>query len=212
MDDAPIDLALITAAFALAARSGWDSVSVAAAATEAGIPLEKARSRFAGRDAVLLRFGRLADAAALTSITTDGTPRDRLFDILMRRFDYMQPHRDGIRAVMRTLPGHPALTLMLGAATNSSMAWMLEAAGLSSTGLAGMLRAKGLTAVWIYTARAWEKDDTLDLSHTMAALDRALTRAERFGAWLEGGHSASGPKPFPEDPAAEGPSSDALPA
>jgi hypothetical protein len=203
MDDTDFDQALVTSAFALAGVSGWASVSVAAAARDAGLPLERARARFAGRDAILMRFGRLADQMALTGAATDGPPRDRLFDIVMRRFDALQAHRAGVQAVMRELPTHPALALGLGLATQASMAWMLEAAGIAATGLSGMLRTKGLTLVWIYTLRAWDRDDSADLSGTMAALDRALTRAEQFGDMLEAGATgAPKPKPFPEDPPA----------
>jgi hypothetical protein len=211
MDDEAFDQALITAAFALAARDGWAQVSVAAAARETGLPLERARARFSGRDGMLLRFGRLADAAALTGALTEGSPRDRLFDVLMRRFDALQAHRAGVIAVMRALPINPALALLLAAATETSMGWMLEACGISTTGLRGMLRSKGLTAVWLYTARVWESDESADLSATMAALDRALSRAERFGAWLDG-EGTSTPKPFPEDPAAEPPPAEGVAA
>ena len=211
MDDEAFDQALIASAFALAARDGWTQVSVAAAAREADLPLERARARFAGRDSMLLRFGRLADAAALTGALTEGSPRDRLFDVLMRRFDALQAHREGVIALMRALPANPALALLLAAATQTSMAWMLEACGISSGGLRGVLRTKGLTAVWLYTARAWESDESTDLSATMAALDRALARAERFGAWLEG-DAGSAPKPFPEDPAAEPPPAEGVAA
>jgi hypothetical protein len=203
MDDEAFDQSLIAAAFARAARDGWAQISVAAAARDANLPLERARARFAGRDAILLRFGRLADEAALTGALIEGSPRDRLFDVLMRRFDALQAHRAGVTALLRALPANPPLALLLAAATQTSMAWMLEACGISAGGLRGLLRTKGLTAVWLYTARAWERDESTDLSSTMAALDRALARAERFGAWLEGGEAASSPKPFPEDPAAD---------
>jgi len=199
MDDT-FDQALITSAFTLAAESGWASVSVAAAARAAGLPLEQARARFVGRDAILLRFGRWADQAALTGVTEDGSPRDRLFDMLMRRFDALQSHREGLRALMRALPSDPGTAVLLGASTRASMAWMLGAAGLRTGGLAGMLRTKGLVAVWLYALRAWERDDSADLSGTMAALDRALGRAEQFGTWLEGGGAPDGPKPFPDYP------------
>jgi hypothetical protein len=215
MDDNSFDQSLITAAFAQAARMGWPQVSVAAAARDANLPLERARARFAGRagrDSILLRFGRLADEAALTGALTEGSPRDRLFDVLMRRFDALQAHRAGVTALLRALPANPPLALLLAAATQTSMAWMLEACGISAGGLRGLLRTKGLTAVWLYTARAWERDESADLSATMAALDRALARAERFGAWLEGGEAASTPKPFPEDPASEPPQASGLAA
>jgi hypothetical protein len=202
MLDAAFDEALLTAAFALAARDGWHSVSVAAAAALADLPLDRARARFAGRDAILLRFGRLADTAACDAAGADGTPRDRLFDALMRRFDVLQVHREGVRALLAALPTNPALALLLATTTRHSMGDILEAAGLGSTGLRGLLRTKGLMAVWLYATRTWEADASPDLSATMAALDRALTQAERFGQWLDQGpRQEDGPKPFPEDPA-----------
>jgi ubiquinone biosynthesis protein COQ9 len=203
MDDTDFDTALITAAFALAAQDGWRAVSVAAAARQAELPLELARARFPTRDTILMRFGRQADQFALTGAVADGSPRERLFDVVMRRFDALQMHRAGIQAVLRELPAHPALALGLGLATQASMAWMLEAAGIPAAGLRGMLRSQGLTAIWLYTLRAWDRDASADLSGTMAALDRALTRAEQLGDMLEGGASTAKPKPFPEDPVAD---------
>ena len=198
MDDNGFDRALIAGAFAVAARDGWDAVSVAVAAREAGLALEQARARFPGRDAILMRFGRLADQIALADAPAEGSPRERLFELLMRRFDALQDHRDGVRALLRALPSRPPLALLLAAATNFSMVWMLEAAGISSHGLGGLARAKGLMAVWLYALRAWDRDDSADLSGTMAALDRALTRAETIGTWLGGRDGATGPKPFPD--------------
>jgi hypothetical protein len=200
MDDTAFDKALIRSAFALAARDGWGAVSVGTAAREAALPLERARARFPGRDAILLTFGRLADQAALTGAATEGSPRERVFDVVMRRFDALQEHRAGVRALLRALPAQPARALLLAAATASSMAWMLDGAGITATGIAGMLRVKGLTAVWFYTLYAWERDDSVDLSSTMAALDRALVRAEQVGQWLDRSSTPPAPKPFPEAP------------
>jgi ubiquinone biosynthesis protein COQ9 len=199
MDEAAFDRALITAAFDMAASDGWPSVTVGAAARRADLPLEQARARFPGRDAILLRFGRIADQAALTDAATDGSTRERLFDILMRRFDALQAHREGVRALLRALPSDPPTALLLALATHGSMGWMLEGAGVSSAGLRGALRAKGLTAVWLFALRAWDNDVSPDLAATMAALDRALAQAERVAGWVER-EAPPAPKPFPEDP------------
>jgi len=212
MDDADFDKALITAAFARAAEVGWCRLHVADAARDAGLPLDRARARFPGRNAVLMRFGRAADQAALAGATTEGTTRDRLFDLLMRRIDALQANREGMLALFRALPADPPLALLLGAASLRSMGWMLEAAGASATGPRGLLRAKGLLAVWLWTVRAWRADSSETLDHTMSALDHALNRAAQAEAWLGGRRAPPGePAPEPEPDLPAGPVADPPP-
>ena len=127
-------------------------------------------------------FGRLADAHALTGALTEGPVRERLFDILMRRFDFLQTHRAGVLALLRALPAEPPLALCLARATVTSMGWMLEGAGVSAQGLRGEIRKKGLALVWGYGMRAWVRDDSADLTATMAAVDKALDRADALAA------------------------------
>ncbi|MCQ8241720.1 TetR family transcriptional regulator [Rhizosaccharibacter radicis] len=203
MDDVQFDSALIQAAMAQAESLGWRRVSVVSAAREAGVPLDEARARFPRRTDILLRLGLLADRAALVEDESAGTERERLFDSLMRRIDVMQQYRGGVQAVLRSLPFDPLLAAMLGAATHGSMRWMAQAAGIETDGLGGALRVQGVLGVWLQTMRAWERDDSSDLSGTMAALDKALDRAERVGRMLQrplfdtpaGGPDASGPLP-----------------
>jgi ubiquinone biosynthesis protein COQ9 len=193
MDNDSFDHALMTAAFALAGEEGWHRLSIAAAARRAGLPLDRARRRFPGRVALLVRLGRAADAAALADMPAEGSVRDRLFHLLMRRLDILGAHRGGVLALLRALPFDPPLALFLAAATRRSMGWMLEAAGVPATGPRGMLRVKGLVAVWLWTLRAWRTDESDDLSATMAALDTALARAERAASWLAGAGPAETP-------------------
>jgi len=196
MDNTEFDTALISSAFALAAERGWSGVSVAQAARDAGLPLDRARRRFPGRCAVLLRFGSLADQAALTGAPSEGPRRDRLFDILMRRIDFLQRHRAGVLALMDALPADPAATFALLAANLGSMGWMLEGADIASHGLHGQLRRKALLAVWLWTLRAWRRDESEDLGSVMAALDQALARAAAAENWL--GHRRNEPAEPPD--------------
>jgi len=206
MSDIDFDSALIASFFRIVADEGWARASVAGAAQAAALPLAEARARFPGRPSVLVRFGRQADQAALADIPADGSVRDKLFDMLMRRFDALQAHRPGIAALLRALPSDPKTALLLACITHRSMRWMLQAAGVSTAGLRGELRVRGLMAVWVWTLRAWERDESADLSGTMAALDAALRRAERLAGWLNGGlgaGSASDAESQPDVPAAE---------
>lgn len=191
MDDSELDRALIAAAFEQAAVTGWRRLNLVEAANTAGLPLDRVRTRFPGRLAVLLRFGLMADQAALAQAPSEPLVRDRLFDLVMRRLDVLQKHRAGVLALLRAIPTEPALALLLTAATGRSMAWLLEAAGVSTSGVRGRLRVSGLVGAWLYTVRAWRSDESADMAATMAALDKALDRAERLSDLLRDG-AASG--------------------
>jgi hypothetical protein len=62
---------------------------------------------------------------------------------------------------------------------------MLTAAGITVTGPFGLLRAQGLAALFGTVLRTWVRDDDSGLARTMAALDRALGRGQRWSGFLE---------------------------
>lgn len=205
------DTAVVTAVLEQAGLVGWRDTSLVDAARDAGLDLPRLRLRFPGKTAVLLRFGTLADQAALAAAPSVGPPRDRLFDIVMARFDQLQAHRPGILAVMDSLRTDPATALLLYGATLRSMRWMLDAAGIPTTGLTGQLRIHGLLVAWTYALRAWKDDDGTDLPATMAALDRALDRAVQAEASLPG-HRPLPDQPFPGSATDPDPAMDLDPA
>jgi len=163
------------------AEAGWPRLTMRAVAAEAGLPLAELRRRFSSPMAMLRAHAAAVDAAVIAETMEDetSTPRDRLFDVLMRRLDMLQPDRAGVVRLMRDLPRDPLLALWLASEQPRTMAWMLEAAGIDAGGPKGALRAHGLGVVWLATLRAWEKDESEDLSATMAALDRALDQADK---------------------------------
>lgn len=177
---------MISASFAIAAKDGWISLSIPAAAREAGVPLAEARARFPSKRALALRFGTMLDQRALAIVSEDGTVRDRLFDMLMERYEAMRPHRAGIISLLRSLPFDPCFAVEMACATRRSMRWMLDAAGVPTGGPRGALRVTGLVMVWTWVMRAFERDESEDLSATMAALDKALGRADELARFLAG--------------------------
>ena len=76
------------------------------------------------------------------------------------------------------------------------MRWLLEGAGIPAAGITGGLRVHGLMAVWLYACARWERDESADLSGTMAAVDRGLDRAMQAERSLPG--RAPEPRPAPE--------------
>ncbi|MEZ7136727.1 MULTISPECIES: TetR family transcriptional regulator [Komagataeibacter] len=180
MDNDQFDATLLRSALERAGLHGWRRTTVVDAARDAGLSLETARKRFPCKTTILLTLGRQADEAALIEDESEGSVREKLFDMLMRRLDVFQQYREGVRSVLRALPTDPLLAVVLGGATLESMKWMADAAGMETGGLAGAVRLQALVGVWTLTLRTWDRDDSQDMGITMAALDQALDRAARF--------------------------------
>ncbi|HTZ76693.1 MAG TPA: helix-turn-helix domain-containing protein [Stellaceae bacterium] len=173
---------ILDAALDLAGRSGWRNASLGAIAGEAGMPIGEVYGEFRSRAAIVRGLMSRTDAEVLATPTdADETPRDRLFDILMRRFDQLKPHRASLRSIARDLLADPPAALCSAPALLRSMAWMLEAAGVGTTGLCGRLRVRALVLLYLSVMRVFLADESEDLARTMAALDRRLRQA---APWL----------------------------
>ena len=190
---------IIDAAMALIAEHGWRHLSLAAAAGEAGLPILQVYRVFPSKTAILCGLLRRVDETVLATpldTSPDEKPRDRVFDLLMRRFDALAPYRAALSALRRELPTDPLAALALGGALLCSMRLMLEAAEIPSTGIAGVLAVKLTAAAYLAAAHTWARDESPDLAPTMAVLDRRLRGIER---WL----TPRGSRPFRNRESAE---------
>jgi len=189
---------IIHAALARVATEGWRHLSLAAIAAAAELPIVQVYRIFGSKQAILSGLYRRVDEVVLSEpppAEAEERPRDRLFDLLMRRFDALQPYKSALDVLRREFPGDPATTLCAVAALLRSMRWMLEAADIATGGLRGALAVKLTAAAYLSAMRVWQRDDSPDLARTMAALDARLRRIER---WLTPAyHPRRDGEPFP---------------
>jgi len=178
---------VIEVALRLAAERGWANLALADIAAAAKLPLADLYASYPSKTAILAALSRSVDRRVLAGLEggSEESTRDRLFDLIMKRFDALAPHRDGLAAVARDAGRDPLAALCGLGPLARSMALMLEAAGVSSSGLAGALRTKGLGAIYLATMRDWFRDDSADKARTMAALDARLRRAESWAQRLD---------------------------
>ncbi len=198
------DDALVAALWRVIELHGWPGLTMGRLAAESGVPLATLRDRFPSRLDPLILHGRRMDHAVLSGTVPGqgGAARDRLFDVLMRRLDAMQPHRAGILRFLRDMRRDPSLAALLGPQLSLSMRWMLDAAEIEGNGGQRRIIALGLVGVWLATVRAWAEDESEDLGTTMAALDRALDRAEQIARTLRLLPAGAPEAPIDETPSA----------
>ena len=172
---------IIDAALELSVSRGWRSLTFAAIAEETGLEVAEVRAQFSCKAAILHGLTRRIDKQALKDgADEDSSHRDRLFDLLMRRFDALTPVKPAVAAIARDAWCDPAAVLVTGPSLWCSMARMLDAAGIKTRSLLGLARIKGLSLIYANAFRVWLGDDSEDMAKTMAALDQGLRFAERW--------------------------------
>jgi len=178
---------IIASALELAVEHGWSHVSMTEIAERAKLSPGELRKHLPTKAGLIELIVRDTDAHVGEQADVskeDGTARERLFDVLMSRFDHLSANREGIAAVLRDSLADPVTLARRLCCFASSMKLMLEIAHISTSGPFGALRIKGGIAIYATAFRAWLKDDSNDLSKTMVALDKALIQAEKIAQRL----------------------------
>jgi ubiquinone biosynthesis protein COQ9 len=178
----------VRAALEIAAERGWNNVTFTAIADRTGLSLADLRRDFACKTDILKAFQAEVDADVLGKIkpaTPEQSVRDRLFDVIMTRFETMQPFKPALGRISASLCCHPGEAALLVCSTLDSQYWMLEGAGEKLQGPGAGLRVAGLASIYAKVFRVWLDDSTPGLDHTMAALDRRLRRGEEMLAGIE---------------------------
>jgi len=194
--DADLRRALAQAALTTAKAKPWAQATLLDLASAASQPVSDLYGATVGEavDCVEEAFDR-AIAAGLVTHEPGQSVRDRLFDLIMKRFEAMEPHRDAVLSIDAQQDRDP---LALNAAHQRHVRcarWVLALAGLEADHMTGQARAQGLGVIIGQARAAWRADSDGDFAKTMASLDKNLRRAEEmFGRW-----AGFDPKPKDED-------------
>ena len=172
---------VIKAALKQAEDDGWHDLTLEAIAAQAKMSLADLRKVVRDKAQILEKFLEQIDVEVLDSLDPEiaGEPaRDRLFEVLMRRFEVLAPHKPALRAISKDLKSNLADRLALAGPGLRSMQWMMNGAGIEPQGLRGVVQVNGLAWVYVSVFRTWLEDDDPGLARTMADLDQKLRRGE----------------------------------
>lgn len=175
--------AIVAALLDLLAVRRWADIGLSDIAAASGVSLAELRGFFPSKGAILAGFVRQIDLDVLkheAKDLADEPVRERLFDVLMRRFEALAPHREALRNVRDGLRVDPMGAAAMNQLAVSSMQWMLAAAGVPEAGPVGTARAQGLVLIVARVFETFLNDPDEGLSRTMKALDEELRRAESW--------------------------------
>lgn len=169
---------------------GWANLSLTDVAEAVDMDLARLRGEVSNKYDLVGQLNRQIDAEVLNEvgrIDLEDSARDRLFEVMMARFDALEPFKDALGVMAMAARSDLHLAAQTRRSIEQSMGWMLEAAGLNSGGWKGAFRRNGLALVYVRVSLVWLKDESEDLAATMKALDKALAEAERWANSVESG-------------------------
>ena len=144
---------IAAAALHLAGQSGWRNLALGDIAAEAAVTLSELARHYGNRAEILDGFERMIDRRMLAGAVAGDIgdkARDRVFDIIMERFDALLPYRDGVRRVSRELAFDAPSSLALVCALPRTVTWMCSRARRSqSTALSCRSKLAILGAVYV---------------------------------------------------------------
>lgn len=169
----------LKAALELAATRAWTDIPLADIAAKARLSLSDFHGVASREDLVEALDGWFDKAMSAEGVPDDTSPRERLFEVIMRRFEAMEPCRAGLTEILKFRETSLAHLVRLPQHRHATAAWALASAGLDDdTGAPASLKRIAIAFVIAETERAWRKDTNGDFALTMAALDKGLRRAE----------------------------------
>lgn len=174
---------IIEALMGLLGEMDWSDVTMPMVAGRAGIPLAELRAEFDGKLAIVAAFAKHVDVKVLEGMDAamaDEPAKDRLFDILMRRFDVLTPYRPALLSLRKTIRREPGLTQAFMPIALRSQRWMLQAAEIDVSGLRGEIATRGLAVSFARTVDVWLDEEEEGLPKTMAFLDKRLEEGGRI--------------------------------
>jgi AcrR family transcriptional regulator len=176
---------VIDAAMKLAGRRDFGDVSLSDIAFEADISLADLRDLFPSKGAIVGGFSRRIDRQVLDDFSAKNShdpARDRLYEVLRKRLEALEPHRDALDSIARWAARDPLTAAALNRETVNSMRFMLEAAAIDCDGPVGSVKLQGLAMAWGRVLDAWFQDG---FSFALETLDREIARGERYVEHVE---------------------------
>ena len=198
--------AALKAFLGLLAATPYHALSLQQVAEASGVPAGRLIAGFGSKAGLVEAYFADIDAVLLAEpVEADGSVRDRLFDVIMRRFDAMQGERAALANLRKAMRKDRCLALRLAPVRLRSARIVLALAGIDPDSRRGHVSLAGLAVILSRTIDVFLADETADLSPTMKALDAHLARADKAMGRLCGlsrwtpcrRRSKDGPTPSP---------------
>ncbi len=110
----------------------------------------------------------------------DSSSKDRLFEVLMARFDILNTYRKPVKNLFTNFRSNPHQFLPLVPSFIETIILMSTLAGINVNGPKGAINIKSIFIIYILSAFTWVEDENESLEKTMMVLDKYISKADEI--------------------------------
>ena len=173
---------LIKKSFELVSEIGWENFNLKLLAEKNKFELDDIKTIFKTKSSVLKEFSIMIDEEVVNSINQndfiDNPVKDNLFEIIMMRFEKLKPYKNGILKILNSAKKNPLILKKVSRQLFSSLDFFLEVSNAKDNFLFDKFKLSALFVIYSYVFNIWLKDDSDEMSKTMAELDSLLSKSE----------------------------------
>ena len=175
------------AAFELAQQEGWRWLTSSKVSDQTGIKEGKIKNIYPTKYELIFHLIDDMNKFAINSknFSIDDSLHDKLFDLLMARFDFLYPYKSTIQLIVSDSSNNPQFYAKLLIKLKESMTLTLRVIGVQVSGWQGRLKIRGISLVYINSFRVWLNDESLDSGQTMATLNSGLEKANSIASFFD---------------------------
>ena len=175
---------LINKGFALIREIGWNNFDIKTLSKKEKISEEEISFFFSCKYSLIERFTKMIDSEVESNLSFDemkeSSVKDNLFEVIMLRFDVMEPYKIALSKLIKSAKKNPALFSVISKNVINSMDFYLEISNSYKGLTIDLFKKNFLFIIYSYTFKIWLEDNSDDLSKTMAALDKSLSIADNL--------------------------------
>ncbi len=174
---------LLKKAFEIIERDGWEKFSLQNLSKQEKIKNEDIKFYFKNKNEIIDKFSTMMDSIVESKVNLDdfkiSSKKDNLFELIMLRLEEMKNFKISLVKIIKSAKKKPLLLKRISSNVMNTLDFYLELTSCYENTPIDFLKQNTLFFIYSFTFKTWLKDESDDLSSTMAELDRLLTFSEK---------------------------------
>ena len=175
---------LIKYSFDLIEKEGWNSFSFNKLSKSLNAELNLVKNLLKSKKQLLIIFSEYIDEEVMKNVDIndlkDNSVRDNLFELLMLRFEKLQPFKTSLRILLNDLKSKPRDLKEIYKKIINSLDFYMEISNSKKNFISDLIKLNSIFLIYSLTFKTWINDESKDMSITMAELDKWLSKAEHY--------------------------------